>query len=200
MSDSLPTSTIVAASSSDQPSPTVSPFILAFDIIVAIFGFIFSFNWSLFFSRFFTIVTFPFRLIIIPLSFVANVLLTVFAPAIYLFSYGVAGVRAVWDFLASLEPLYTFFGAAAGVGILAGIGLAIFSSLITSYLGMQGDESGPRRSVSKDGFLESSSRRDSQSSGTELDWQWLDSSSQRRRPAGGLLSQTIHEEDDDSEY
>ncbi|KAM0558458.1 hypothetical protein ACHAPJ_004648 [Fusarium lateritium] len=195
MSDSLPTSTIVAATSSDQPSSTVSPFILAFDIIVAIFSFIFSFNWSLFFSRLFTIVTFPFRLIIIPLSFVANVLLTVFAPAIYLFSYGVAGVRAVWAFLASLE-----FGAAAGVGILAGVGLAIFSSLITSYLGMQGDESSSRRSASKDGFLESSSRRDSQSSGTELDWQWLDSSSQRRRPAGGLLSQTIHEEDDDSEY
>lgn len=123
-----------------------------------------------------------------------------FAPAIYLVSYTLAGVRSVWAFLASLEPLYTFFGAAAGVGILAGIGLAIFSSIITSYLGMQSEDIDSGGSTSKGSFLETSSRRDSQSSGTELDWQWLDSSSQRRRP-GGLLSQTIHEEDDDdSEY
>ncbi|RKK36943.1 hypothetical protein BFJ63_vAg6716 [Fusarium oxysporum f. sp. narcissi] len=191
---SLPTSTIVAATS-EQASPTVSPFILAFDIVVAVFSFLFSFNWSGFFSRLFTIISFPFRLILIPLSFVLNILLVVFAPAIYLFSYTLAGVRSVWAFLASLE-----FGAAAGVGILAGIGLAIFSSTITSYLGMQSDDIDSGGSTTKGSLLETSSRRDSQSSGTELDWQWLDSSSQRRRPAGGLLSQTIHEEDDDSEY
>ncbi|CVK93395.1 uncharacterized protein FPRO_04270 [Fusarium proliferatum ET1] len=196
---SPPTSTIVAATS-EQASPTVSPFILAFDIVVAVFSFLFSFNWSGFFSRLFTIISFPFRLILIPLSFLLNILLVVFAPAIYLVSYTLAGVRSVWAFLASLEPLYTFFGAAAGVGILAGIGLAIFSSIITSYLGMQSEDIDSGGSTSKGSFLETSSRRDSQSSGTELDWQWLDSSSQRRRP-GGLLSQTIHEEDDDdSEY
>ncbi|KAG4291135.1 hypothetical protein FPRO06_03021 [Fusarium proliferatum] len=196
---SPPTSTIVAATS-EQASPTVSPFILAFDIVVAVFSFLFSFNWSGFFSRLFTIISFPFRLILIPLSFLLNILLVVFAPAIYLVSYTLAGLRSVWAFLASLEPLYTFFGAAAGVGILAGIGLAIFSSIITSYLGMQSEDIDSGGSTSKGSFLETSSRRDSQSSGTELDWQWLDSSSQRRRP-GGLLSQTIHEEDDDdSEY
>ncbi|KAI1048245.1 hypothetical protein LB506_002202 [Fusarium annulatum] len=191
---SPPTSTIVAATS-EQASPTVSPFILAFDIVVAVFSFLFSFNWSGFFSRLFTIISFPFRLILIPLSFLLNILLVVFAPAIYLVSYTLAGLRSVWAFLASLE-----FGAAAGVGILAGIGLAIFSSIITSYLGMQSEDIDSGGSTSKGSFLETSSRRDSQSSGTELDWQWLDSSSQRRRP-GGLLSQTIHEEDDDdSEY
>lgn len=36
-------------------------------------------------------------------------------------------------------------------------------------------------------------------SATDAEWQWLDSSSQGRRPLTGLLSQTIHEEDDDSE-
>jgi hypothetical protein len=65
---------------------------------------------------------------------------------------------------------------------------------------MQNDDLASRGSASKENLLEPSSRRDSQSSGTELDWQWLDSSSQRRRPASGLLSQTILEEDDDSEY
>ncbi|KAF5027324.1 hypothetical protein F66182_568 [Fusarium sp. NRRL 66182] len=197
MSDSsLPTSTIVAAASSEQPSPTASsPFILAFDIIVAIFGFILSFNWSIFFSRLFNIVTIPFRLILFPMSFFANVLLVVFAPVIHLFSYALDCFRAIWAFFASLEPLYTFFGVAASVGILAGIAIAICSSLITSYLGMQSDET-----LQDDGFFESSSRRDSQPSGAEVDWQWLDSPNHRRRPAGGLLSQTIHEEDDDSEY
>ncbi|KAM0343288.1 hypothetical protein ACHAPU_008738 [Fusarium lateritium] len=197
---SLPTSTVVAGTSSEQLSPTISPFVLTFNIIVSIFSWFFSFNWSGLFSRLFTIIGFPFRLILIPLSLIANVLLTVFAPALYLFSYAVAGVRSVWAFFASLEPLYTFFGAAAGVGILVGIALAIFSSLITSYLGMQNEDPTSKRPASKEDLLETRSRRDSQSSGTELDWQWLDSSSQRRRPAGGLLSQTILEEDDDSEY
>lgn len=100
---SLPTSTIVAATSSDQPSPTISPFILAFNIVVAVFSWFFSFNWSGLFSRLFTVIRLPFRLILLPLSFVVNILLTVFAPAIYLFSYTVSGVRSVWAFFASLE-------------------------------------------------------------------------------------------------
>lgn len=104
MSDhSPPTSTIVAATHAEQASPTISPFILAFDIVVAVFTWLFSFNWSGFFLRIFAIVSFPFRLILYPLSLVANVLLTIFAPAIYLFSYAVAGVRSVWAFLAGLE-------------------------------------------------------------------------------------------------
>ncbi|CEI39541.1 unnamed protein product [Fusarium venenatum] len=196
MSDhALPTSTVVAATHAEQASPTISPFILAFDITVAVFTWIFSFDWPALFLRIFAIVSFPFRLILFPLSLVANVILTVFAPAIYLFSYMVAGARSVWAFLAGLE-----FGAAAGVGIMAGVAIALFSSIITSYLGMQNDDLGPKRSASKESLLETSSRRDSLSSDTDLGWQWLDSSSSRRRPTSGLLSQTIHEEDDDSEY
>ncbi|CAF3446993.1 unnamed protein product [Fusarium graminearum] len=196
MSDhALPTSTVVAATHAEQASPTISPFILAFDIIVAVFTWLFSFDWSAFFLRIFAIVSFPFRLILIPLSLVTNVLLTVFAPVIYLFSYTIAGVRSVWAFLAGLE-----FGAAAGVGIMAGVTIALFSSIITSYLGMQNNDPGPKRSASKESLLETGSRRDSLSSDTDLGWQWLDSSSSRRRPTSGLLSQTIHEEDDDSEY
>ncbi|CAG7558599.1 unnamed protein product [Fusarium equiseti] len=196
----LPTSTVVAATNAEQVSPTISPFILAFDIIVAILTWLFSFNWSGFFLRIFAIVSFPFRLILFPLSIVANILLTIFAPVIHLFSYAAAWVRSVWAFLAGLEPLYTFFGAAVGVGIIAGITIAIFSSVITSYLGMQKDDYALKRSGSKENLLETSSRRDSLSSDTDLGWQWLDSSSSRRRPTSGLLSQTIHEEDDDSEY
>ncbi|KAF4978700.1 hypothetical protein FZEAL_4969 [Fusarium zealandicum] len=200
MSDSSsPTSTIVATAS-DTPSSTVSPFLVVFDIIVAIFGFLFSFNWSLLFSRLFHVVAFPFRLILFPLSFIVNILITLLAPAIYLVLYAWAGVRAVIDFFVALEPLYTFFGAAAGVGIFAGIALAMSSSLITSYLGMQDDDAASERPTSKQSLsLDTGSQRDS--SGTDIDWQWLDSPTHhRRRPARGLLSQTIHEEDDDSEY
>lgn len=83
---------------------------------------------------------------------------------------------------------------------MAGVTIALFSSIITSYLGMQNNDPGPKRSASKESLLETGSRRDSLSSDTDLGWQWLDSSSSRRRPTSGLLSQTIHEEDDDSEY
>lgn len=84
------------------------------------------------------------------------------------------------------------------MGIIAGIVVGVSSSLVTFYLGMQGDdEIIPRRSKQK--YLSDSGRRYGDSSSTELEWQWLESPSQRRRPAGGLLSQTIHE-DDDSEY
>ena len=64
---------------------------------------------------------------------------------------------------------------------------------------MQGEDEIEVR-PSKKRYLEDFSRRRDSSSTTDLDWQWLESSSSRRRPARGLLSQTIHEEDDDSEF
>ncbi|KAM5377476.1 hypothetical protein ACJZ2D_005015 [Fusarium nematophilum] len=196
MSDSpVPTSTIISVAS-EPTSSTISPLLVALGFISAIFRFIFSFNWLLLLTRAFHVFAFPFRLILFPLSLVANLLLVLFAPAIYIASYSLAGLRMVFAFFASLE-----FGAAAGVGIFAGIALAISSSLITSYLGMQDDDDdmafeGPASRHSL--LLDTSSHRDS--SGTDIDWQWLDSPGHRRRPAAGLLSQTIHEEDDDSEY
>lgn len=81
---------------------------------------------------------------------------------------------------------------------MTGVVLAISSSLLTSSLGMQDDDTNKRPS-SKQSLLQDSASRPS-SSGTELDWQWLDSPSHRHLPTGGLLSQTIHEEVDDSEY
>ncbi|RSL66047.1 hypothetical protein CEP51_012877 [Fusarium floridanum] len=184
-----PTATVIATTSDPH-----SPLLVAWDVISAIFRFVYSFSWSLYISRLFRVLSFPFRLILIPLGFVKNVILVLLAPLFYTISYCLAGVRAVVDFLVSLE-----FGAAAGVGIFAGIALAICSGLITTHLGMQDDDTTSERPASKQSLtIDTSSRRDS--SGNELEWQWLDSPSHRRRPAGGLLSQTIHEEDDDSEY
>ncbi|KPM38366.1 hypothetical protein AK830_g8205 [Neonectria ditissima] len=180
------------------PSSSVPSLIL--DALISVFSFLRSIHWTLRISQLLSLFALPFRFILYPMRFVASVLLTLFAPAIYLASFSIAGIQAVIAFFISLEPLYTFFGAAAGVGIFAGIVVGISSSLVTSQLGMQDDDdTSTERPNSKQSYLQDSkSRRDSSS--TELDWQWLDSPSHRRRPAAGLLSQTIHEEDDDSEY
>ena len=37
------------------------------------------------------------------------------------------------------------------------------------------------------------------SSSNEAEWQWLETSPSRRKHASGLLSQTIHEEEDDTD-
>lgn len=91
------------------------------------------------------------------------------------------------------------FGAAAAVGIISGIIVGVSSSVITSYLGMQGKDQVAAR-PSEQRYSDDFSERRYSSSATDYDWQWLEAPSQRRRPAAGLLSQTIHEEDDDSEY
>ncbi|KAH6892076.1 hypothetical protein B0T10DRAFT_546899 [Thelonectria olida] len=175
------------------------------DVLVSIFSFFFSFlwsiQWSLRFSQLLSILYLPFRLILYPLRTIVNVLLVVFAPAIYVLAFILSLIRSIIDFLASLEPLYSFFGAAAGVGIVAGIIIAVFSTSIASRLGMYDEDRPPstRPSSKRSYFEESTSRRDS-SSTTDLDWQFLDSPARRRKSAVGLLSQTILEEEDDSEY
>jgi hypothetical protein len=83
---------------SQQPSS--SAFI---DVLGSIFSFLGSIQWSLRFSQLLSILYFPFRLIIYPLRLIVDVLLVVFAPAIYVFSFILSLIRSVFDFLASLE-------------------------------------------------------------------------------------------------
>lgn len=154
------------------------------------------------------IFAFPFRLAYVPIHYLLSVLRVVFAPAIYLFSYITGWCRGVIDFVVSLQPLYTFLGTAAAVGIFAGFTLATSSTVITSYLGMQDDVNGrsegtrsrasqPKKSLppfSSDPLIKDDS------SSNDGEWYWPDpNASSRRRPATGLLSQTILEEEDDSE-
>jgi hypothetical protein len=94
------------------------------------------------------------------------------------------------------------FGAAATVGILTGLTLGLSSTIITSSLGMQ-DLASPRKRYINDSFSDDEDHDDEEetpsSSPNEKEWQWLEPSPSRRRPLGGLLSQTILEEDDDSD-
>ncbi|KAL7931245.1 hypothetical protein V8C35DRAFT_310791 [Trichoderma chlorosporum] len=146
----------------------------------------------------------PLRLASVPLLYFLSVLRIVFAPAIYLVAYIASWFRVVFDFIIALQPLYTFLATAAAVGIFAGFTLATSSTVITSYLGMQEGGSGSAqesRSRASQGKKPSSSVSTptikDDSSSNEGEWYWPDPSPSRRRPATGLLSQTILEEEDD---
>ncbi|KAM0255211.1 hypothetical protein ACHAQJ_005975 [Trichoderma viride] len=145
---------------------------------------------------------YPFRLAYVPLSYLLSVLGVVFAPAIYLFSYIASWCRGVFDFIAALQ-----LGTAAAVGIFAGFTLATSSTVITSYLGMydgaggSSEESRSRTPQSKKSLPPFSMPPliKDDSSSNEGEWYWPDPTHSRRRPATGLLSQTILEEEDDSD-
>lgn len=100
--------------------------------------------------------------------------------------------------------LTTQFGVAAFIGILTGLILALSSTILTSNLNLQDPHPSRKqlpssnRRHNKYKYLQDSSDHESSSPET-ADWRWVDTSPVRRRPARGLLSQTIHEEDDSSD-
>ncbi|KAL7949138.1 hypothetical protein V8C42DRAFT_313421 [Trichoderma barbatum] len=151
------------------------------------------------------VLIFPLRLVSIPLSYLLSLLRIVFAPAIYLVAYIASWCRVVFEFIVALQPIYTFLATAAAVGIFAGFTLATSSTIITSYLGMQDNGSTAQASRSRasqgkkplSSFSTPTIKDDSSSN--EGEWYWPDPSPSRRRPATGLLSQTILEEEDDSD-
>ncbi|KAK4072563.1 hypothetical protein Trihar35433_4627 [Trichoderma harzianum] len=146
------------------------------------------------------ILIFPLRLASVPLSYLLSALRIVFAPAIYLVAYVTSWCRGVFDFILALQ-----LATAAAVGIFAGFTLATSSTVITSYLGMQDSSSTAQGSRSRASqgkkplsSLSTPSLKDDSSS-NEGEWYWPDPSPSRRRVATGLLSQTILEEEDDSD-
>ncbi|KAI5461137.1 hypothetical protein BGZ63DRAFT_424057 [Mariannaea sp. PMI_226] len=163
-----------------------------YDTLASVFHFLGSIHWSLRISQLFTILYFPIRVVLYPLRLISGLLLIIFAPAIYVFSFLYSIFQSFVAFLSSLE-----FGAAAGVGIFAGIIIAFSSSKIASSLGMYDDDAPLTRPSSRHSSLRDSKQ---DSSSTDMDWQWLDSPSRRRKPAVGLLSHTIHEEDEEMDH
>lgn len=84
--------------------PTVSTLIaILINTLSAIARGIYRIPWTWLAVSLFRIVLWPLRMILIPLSFVANVLLTVFAPALYILSYFLSWLDAIAGFFASLE-------------------------------------------------------------------------------------------------
>ncbi|UNI19092.1 hypothetical protein JDV02_005308 [Purpureocillium takamizusanense] len=172
----------------------------AFDLLVRLARSLWAVPWRWALSQLVHVVALPLRLVVwLPLSYVARFLLVLFAPALYAVSYASSCVRAAIAFVVSLEPLYTFFGAAAGLGIVTGIVLAVTSSIITSHLGMHDEELDAHEASLDKPEKFKPGRRDITAAVPETDWYWTESSPSGRRRPSGLLSQTIHEEDDDSD-
>ncbi|KAI9158742.1 hypothetical protein HJFPF1_06740 [Paramyrothecium foliicola] len=168
------------------------------DTLALIFRGIRSIHWAWFLSWLGRILIFPIKLMLLPVTFVGRILLVVLSPALYVFSYIGSSVKAIIDYIASFEPLYTLFGSAAVIGIIAGIALGVFSTFLTSQLGMHRDPLEELEDWKGEDALDMASVQD-ESSSNEAEWQWLERSPSRRRPASGLLSQTIHEEEDDND-
>lgn len=81
--------------------PTAISVIL--DPLALVFNTVRSLNWSLYLSWAFTVVAFPFKILIIPLSFFANILFVALSPAFYIVAYAYSGVKVVLGLIASLE-------------------------------------------------------------------------------------------------
>ncbi|KAI9898250.1 hypothetical protein N3K66_006610 [Trichothecium roseum] len=164
--------------------------------------------WAAIASRLAALAALPWRIALVPVSFLAGVLHALLAPVIHLVAFTWGLVQSVLGFLASLEPLYTFFAVAAIVGIAAGFTLSFFSRLLTRHLRLEGSDQAPLpdwplRTVSPRHYRKGHLKAEADgSSGTssESEWGWVDTTTStsptRWRPVSGLLSQTIHEETD----
>ncbi|KAL2879409.1 hypothetical protein SGCOL_005274 [Colletotrichum sp. CLE4] len=131
-------------------------------------------------SGVFTIATWPARIAWKPVAFFINVILILLSPLLLMATFVLGWCQSVIDFIASLQPLYTFLACGACIGILAGLTMACTSGVITSILERPG------------------TGKTEDSSSYETDWQLLNKPPpKRRRRTPGLWSQTIHEEDDD---
>ncbi|KAL3303274.1 hypothetical protein RB213_015003 [Colletotrichum asianum] len=147
------------------------------------------------------VATFPLRLAWKPVALFINSVLMLLSPLILMGYFVVGWFQAVIDFIASLQPLYTFLACGAFIGILAGLTMSCTSSIITTILGMhdrgyQGPPATPAPSTPSSERPGTGKTEDSSS--YETDWQLLNKPPpKRRRNRPGLWSQTIHEEDDD---
>ncbi|TQV92261.1 hypothetical protein V2A60_004548 [Cordyceps javanica] len=196
------------AEASDAPSAA------AIDTVVRVARYVWSVPWSRYLARLVRLVALPLSLVTVPLSYVAEVVRVVAAPLIYLAAFLVSSVQGLFSLLVSLK-----LSAAAGIGIIAGVLLGATSSVITSYLGMQDSDEDPyeRDRDYIDYYDEDEADRDDDLDERDYphsrDMYQLGSPSYQkhlrasdpnaagpiqRRVARGLLSQTIHEEDDDS--
>ncbi|PMB67904.1 hypothetical protein BM221_006079 [Beauveria bassiana] len=180
---------------------------VAIDTVLYLARSLWSVRWSRHLARLARLLALPLTLVTVPLSYIVEVLRVLCAPLLYLLAFAVASAQGVLSLLASLK-----LSAAAGVGIVAGVVLGATSSVVTSYLGMQDTD--------EDRYQRERDYIDSYESDEGTDYQYdLDTyqlhaapayqthlrrssdpdATPKRRVARGLLSQTIHEEDDSSD-
>ncbi|KAK1971327.1 hypothetical protein LZ32DRAFT_608513 [Colletotrichum eremochloae] len=152
-------------------------------------------------SGVFAIATWPARIAWKPVALFINIILVLFSPIVLMASYFIRWGQALLDFIASLQPLYTFLACGACIGIVAGLTLSCTSGIITTVFGMHDDRSrslSPTPMPSTPSSERPGTGKTEDSSSYETDWHILNKPPpKRRRRTPGLWSQTIHEEDDD---
>ncbi|KZZ98628.1 hypothetical protein AAL_03146 [Moelleriella libera RCEF 2490] len=194
----------------------------ALNYIVHIVKTLWSVPWAKYGALTASTLTWPFRMLWVPVSYALSILDAALAPARYVLSYMSSWVFLVVRIVMSLE-----FSVAAVLGVSAGVVMAFASTIIKSQLGMQSndDDSGDFDDDSDDEFKRPPSTSHSsrysdgqvlkekylkeqyllspnQLQGLEPDWHWTDPTSSRifrYRRISNLQAQTIHEEEDDSD-
>jgi hypothetical protein len=109
-----------------------------------------------------------------------------------------------------LQTLYIYLGVAAVIGLLTGSILHLSSTIILSLFNLSpGPEKSSRSAASVRAAREqkkledawqSSSSKGGDSSLEKRYAEWLEKDVGKRRGSGGLIGQTILEEDDDSDF
>ncbi|EPE34025.1 hypothetical protein GLAREA_07038 [Glarea lozoyensis ATCC 20868] len=151
-------------------------------------------------------------LVLLPVRLLFSALLVLLAPAIYLGRYVLAAALLPVKLFAKFETLYIYLGVAAIVGLVTGVILHFFSTLLVSLFNLTPAAQEPRRTAA-------SVRAEREQKKLEAAWefstakqepeswrdevasrrnqaQWLDMDRGRRREEPGLLGQTILEEED----
>lgn len=75
--------------------------------LVLIFTSLANIHWGWWFSHLASLVAFPLKLLLIPLSFIGRLVLAVLSPILFILSYILACISAVFAFIASLEVSLT---------------------------------------------------------------------------------------------
>ncbi|KAK2047753.1 hypothetical protein LZ31DRAFT_628909 [Colletotrichum somersetense] len=84
-------------------------------------------------SGVFAIVTWPAKIAWKPVALFVNMILVLFSPIVLMASYVIGWGQALLDFIASLQPLYTFLACGACIGIVAGLTMSCKTEDSSSY-------------------------------------------------------------------
>lgn len=157
-----------------------------------------------------------FYYLFLPVTTFLSWLLVGLAPFLHLGTYALYGFLLPIRFLSKFETLYIYFGVAALIGLLTGFILHVSSNMLVSLFNLRlpSEDSGRTaasvRAAREQQKLEEAWQTSSLAQINQSNWksdetinrdylEWIDKERGNRRDGQGLLSQTILEEDDDSE-
>ncbi|KUJ20208.1 uncharacterized protein LY89DRAFT_682982 [Mollisia scopiformis] len=145
----------------------------------------------------------------LPITTILSWLLVPLAPFLYLGQYIIAGCLLPLTLLSKLETVYIYLGVAAVIGLFTGTVLYLSSSMLESLFNLtpSPDDNGrtaasvraTREKEKLEQVWQSSIIKEEDGISMEKYAEWVERNTTQRSDDHGLLSQTILEEDDDSE-